>query len=81
MNPVEFVATCKLGGYCDRRTAEQYINDHPKPDYDTDDIIAVYHITDKPCAVCHGKSIGNGYYADGERSRGFTTKRYWREGE
>ena len=71
MNPVEFVAACKLGGYCDHRTAEQYITDHPKPDYDTDDIIAAYRIADKPCLAMRGRKVGNGY----------TTKRYWREGE
>ena len=76
MNPVEFVAACKLGGYCDRRTAEQYITDHPKSGYDTDDIIAAYHMADKPCIAQHGGRIGNGYYADGERSQGYTTKRY-----
>jgi len=74
MNRVEFISACKLS-LCGSKTAERYIAEHPKDDYTTDDVIAAYHSKGDPIQI-HGRRIGNGYYADGTYSQGYTTKRY-----
>lgn len=66
MNAAQFVTACTRGGYASRAEAEQYVAEHPKPTYDTDDFIAVYHAKPDPL-VMHGRAILDG---------GYTTKRH-----
>ena len=70
MNKPEFVKCCHDGGYCDKKTAEEYAKN--KDEFTEDDLIAVYRIHNgdkigltKPC--CYGA------YSSGK-----TTKLYGR---
>lgn len=46
MNSKEFIKTVRKSGYGSEKDAKDYVKNHPKDDYDTDDIIRMHQIYD-----------------------------------
>jgi hypothetical protein len=46
MNSAEFIKTVQKSGYGSERDAKEYVQNHPKSDYDTDDIIQMHQVYD-----------------------------------
>lgn len=43
MNKEQFIKTAVKSGYGSEDAAKEYVEAHDKPEYDTDDFIALYH--------------------------------------